>query len=207
MKNLFLLLCSMLPNHMKIFIYRKILGWDIGTNVRIGFSYINTKLLFIGDNTVIGHFNIIRRVNSMKIGEKTLISNFNCIYGASHLGWKSTLSIGSSVNFMSHHFLDVGGSITIGDSTIIGGRDSQFWSHGLAYDEFGNPALKPLDIFIGDKVYIGARSTLIGCSIPDRTVVGAGSVVTKSFEPKSTPFLIAGNPAIIKKYYKSENEE
>jgi acetyltransferase-like isoleucine patch superfamily enzyme len=67
----------------------------------------------------------------------------------------------------------------------------------------GNPALNPLDVTIGAHVYVGARSTLVGCALPDRTVVGAGSVVTKQFAAEATPYLIAGNPAIIKKRYQA----
>jgi acetyltransferase-like isoleucine patch superfamily enzyme len=204
MKKLLLLLCSISPLVIKLFIYRNILGWKIGKNVRIGISYLDSIEFSIGDDVYIGNFNIIRQLSSVTIGEKTHISNFNSFYGAAHLDWQSTLVIGKSVNCMSHHFLDVGGLITIGDHVIMGGRDTQLWAHGLIYDEYGNPALRPLNISVGNKVYIGARSTLVGCSIPDSSVIGAGSVVTKQFEQQTTPVLIAGNPATIKKYYKPQ---
>jgi acetyltransferase-like isoleucine patch superfamily enzyme len=86
---------------------------------------------------------------------------------------------------------------------LISGRDTQIWAHGLTYDPNGNPDLNPLDVTIGAHVYVGARSTLVGCAVPDRTVVGAGSVVTKQFAAEATPYLIAGNPAIIKKRYQA----
>jgi acetyltransferase-like isoleucine patch superfamily enzyme len=206
MKKILLLLCVILPVALKLFIYRRILGWKIGNNVMIGISYLDVKNVCIGDEVHIGNFNVIRRLSSMSIGEKTKISNFNGFYGAVHLHWESTLVIGKSVNFTSHHFLDVGGLITIGDNSIIGGRDSQFWAHGLVYDEFGNPALRPLSISIGNKVYIGSRSTLIGCSIPDSSVVGAASVITKQFDQQINPVLIAGNPATIRKHYKHQEK-
>jgi acetyltransferase-like isoleucine patch superfamily enzyme len=47
----------------------------------------------------------------------------------------------------------------------------------------------------------------VGCALPDRTVVGAGSVVTKQFAPEPCPYLIAGNPAIIKKRYQVSSPE
>jgi acetyltransferase-like isoleucine patch superfamily enzyme len=205
--NLFLLCCVLFPNFFKRFVYRKLLGWSIGQNVKIGFSYIDAKDVVIGDRVRIGHGNVIRNLKSLRIGGDTYIANFNSIFGASYEGWASTLEIGQSVNFMSHHFLDVGGTITIGDRAIIGGRDTQIWAHGLAYDSHGNPDLQPLNVMIGRQVYIAARSTLVGCTIPDRTVVGAGSVVTKQFVAESCPYLIAGNPAIIKKRYQADSSE
>jgi acetyltransferase-like isoleucine patch superfamily enzyme len=202
----FLILCALLPSKVKLLLYRRLLGWSIGKNVKIGFSYIDAKNVVIADRVHIGHGNIIRNLNAFQIGSDTYIANFNSFFGAIYDGWAATLTIGQSVNFMSHHFLDVGGIITIGDCTVIGGRDTQIWSHGLTYDSNGNPALNPLDVTIGAHVYIGARSTLVGCAVPDRTVVGAGSVVTNQFVAESSPYLIAGNPAIIKKRYQNPSE-
>ncbi len=62
-----------------------------------------------------------------------------------------------------------------------------------------------MNICVGEDAYIEARATLSGCSLPDRTVVGAGSVANKNFAPESTSFLIAGLPATIKKRYESKN--
>ena len=61
-----------------------------------------------------------------------------------------------------------------------------------------------MNLHVGQGVYIGARSTLIGCSIPDRAMVGAGSVVNKSFATEDYRLLIAGNPAIVKKRYDND---
>lgn len=64
--------------------------------------------------------------------------------------------------------------------------------------EFGKP------ITIGNDVWIGGSSVICpGVSIGDRTIVGAGSVVTKSF-PEDV--IIGGNPAKIIRHI-TENDE
>jgi acetyltransferase-like isoleucine patch superfamily enzyme len=199
--KLFPLLCALLPNPLKILIYRKIFGWTIGSNVKIGYSYIYAKQVLLIDRIHIGHFNIIRNLNTLQIGSDTHIANFNSIFGAPYDNWEAKLHIGQGVKIMSHHFIDVGGKIDIGDRTVLGGRSTQLWGHTSGYDPFGNLTQTPLNIHIGQDVYIGAKSALIGCGIPDRTIIGAGSVVTKHFDPEPSPLLIAGNPATIKKRY------
>lgn len=192
-----------LPRPLKIFCYRRFLGWQIGNNVKIGFSYLEGENMFIEDGAKIGHFNIIRNLNLLKMGKNAYIANFNQLYGdrRKRAGWNRELILSESVKVMSHHFMDVSGSIKIGAGTTIAGRDTHFWSHGRLYHE-DKPKLGTTDIEIGKKSYIGARATLIGCSIPDGAIVGAGSIVNKSFErDDSCSFLLAGNPAQIKKRY------
>lgn len=66
------------------------------------------------------------------------------------------------------------------------------------YNDSGERINNDKDIFIGEHVWIGERSYICkGVSIADNSVVGACSVVTKSFEESNV--IIAGNPAAIKK--------
>lgn len=209
LKKILLLLVIFLPQSLKLFCYRRFFGWQIGDFVTIGFSYIDSQQVNIGDNTRIGHFNIIRNLKQLAIGEKCYIANFNEFYGnpRQDTTWARKLLIGNKVLIMSHHFIDVVGSVTISNCTTVGGRDSHFWTHSLV-NEGGILNLQETDINIGENSYIGARATLIGCKLPNNSIVGAGSIVNKSFSEESNQsLLIAGNPASIKKRYEIRSLE
>lgn len=206
-KRIWLLLIIFLPLPLKLFAYRRLLGWKIGNSVSIGFSYLDSHQVTIGDNVRIGHFNVIRNLKYLEIGDESYVANFNQFFGnpRQDTSWKRKLLIGRKVLIMSHHFLDVVGSITISNGTTIGGRDSHFWTHSLVNEE-GIYHLKAYDLEIGENSYIGARATLISCTIPNNSIVGAGSIVNKSFsEDENYSLLITGNPAAIRKRYKKHN--
>lgn len=202
MRNFLLLVAVDLPQFAKRAIYRWLFGWKIGRHVRLGLSYIDASAVVLGDDVRIGHFNIFRGIKRLEIGAGTYIANLNQFFGTGdcYQDFQASLYFGDHVNFMSRHFVDVVGNVTIGARSTIGGRDTQFWSHTLRLRE-GRQVLEPADIFVGEEVYVGARATLVCCSIPAGAIVGAGSVVAKSFAPDECRLLLAGNPAdIIKRY-------
>ncbi|MEO0924435.1 MAG: hypothetical protein AAFY63_01035 [Cyanobacteria bacterium J06643_13] len=194
-----------LSQPLKLGFYRRFLGWQIGNEVNIGFSYLESEEVIIGDGVKLGHFNIVRNLKLLKIEKDARIANFNQFYGdrrkREQVGWNRELVMEERVRFMSHHFVDVSGTVRIGANTTIGGRDTHFWSHGRLYND-GAFKFGAINIKIGTNSYVGARATLIGCDLPDGVIVGAGSIVNKSFaHDDSCSFLIAGNPAQIKKRY------
>jgi acetyltransferase-like isoleucine patch superfamily enzyme len=205
-RKIILILIALMPNIVKIFLYKKILGYKIGCNVKIGFSYLDASNAIIEDNVIIGHFNLIKEINKLLIGQNSFIGNFNQCFGGSRRNnnWSSELIIGKKCSIMSHHFMDITGNIFIDNNTIIGGRDTHFWSHSLVNQSHSLKRI-PLNINIGKNVYVGARATLVGCNIPDFSIVGAGSVVTKAFASDNNRncILIAGNPARVKKKYEN----
>ena len=210
MRQLILVIAIFLPQTIKQLIYRRLMGWKIGKDVKIGFSYLGCRSITLEDGVKIGHFNIVRRLRNFHVGQDSSIKNFNQFFFSGNLSqspeWSGTLSIGCNVNFMSHHFIDLGGSVSIGDRTTVAGRDTHFWSHGFVPTGESRQHIRT-KIEIGENVYIGARATLLGCAIPSRAIIGAGSIVTKSFSAEESRLLIAGNPASIKKRYETSKPE
>ena len=106
------------------------------------------------------------------------------------------VKIGKSSKIQSHSFICE--KVTIGNNSFI--------RHGVMFinDRFatGGPAGGDSALWeeteIGDNVSIGSNATILPVKICDGTVIGAGSVVTKSI---SRPGIYAGNPAKILKEF------
>lgn len=116
------------------------------------------------------------------VGAETFIGPFTEI--------QKNVDIGSRCKIQSHTFICE--LVSIGDECFIG--------HGVVFIndlfETGEPARgdrsKWKSTRIGNRVSIGSNATILPVSIADRTVIGAGSVVTKNILKAG---VYAGNPA------------
>ena len=121
--------------------------------------------------------------------EVTILSPFFCDYG-------SHISIGDCtyINF-NLTVLDEA-PVTIGSHVFIGPGCSLLTAvHPLDVQERNKGIEKALPITIGDNVWLGGNVTVLpGVSIGEGSVIGAGSVVTRSVPPHT---VCAGNPARI----------
>jgi acetyltransferase-like isoleucine patch superfamily enzyme len=127
---------------------------------------------------------VINPVNlyGCEIGSKCFIGPFVEI--------QKDVRIGQRTKIQSHSFICE--LVEIGDDCFIG--------HGVMFinDLFseggpaqGNKALWK-KTFIGNNVSIGSNCTILPVSICNKTVIGAGAVVTKNID---RPGVYAGNPA------------
>jgi acetyltransferase-like isoleucine patch superfamily enzyme len=116
------------------------------------------------------------------VGAETFIGPFTEI--------QKNVNIGNRCKIQSHTFICE--LVSIGDDCFIG--------HGVVFIndlfEAGGPAGGDRNKWkatrIGNHVSIGSNATILPVSIADRTVIGAGSVVTKSIAKAG---VYAGNPA------------
>jgi acetyltransferase-like isoleucine patch superfamily enzyme len=116
------------------------------------------------------------------------------VYGLNRYLRKRGVQIGKNPHIYSDISTTESYLIKIGDNVTI--------SNGVQFVTHDNSVCKILenvtDVFgeiqVGDNCFIGARSILMyGVTIPNNTIVAAGSVVTKSIAEEGK--IIGGNPA------------
>lgn len=129
----------------------------------------------LGDYSVIEDFATVNNgVGDVLIGKQTIIGISNVIIGP----------------------VTIGNDVMLAQNIVVSGLN-----HG--YEDINiPPAKQPVKtsaITISDKVWIGANCVITaGVHIGEHSIIGAGSVVTKSIPPFS---VAVGNPArVIKKY-------
>lgn len=112
-----------------------------------------------------------------------------------------TIGVNSSVGATPGCYIQGIGEVIIGNYTIIGPNVGIISANHDAIDYRKHVNEK---IIIGDYCWIGMNSIILpGVTLGNHTIVGAGSVVTKSFEEGYC--VVAGNPAkIIKTFNKDE---
>jgi acetyltransferase-like isoleucine patch superfamily enzyme len=200
---------ALLPSFLKRPCYRLFFGYHIGKRVRIGLSIIDASECRIEDDVIIGHLNLIIRVQKLEIEDHAKIGHLNIIRGGDevHLGRYSEIIRMNEINSIAEpdvvnpidprfllgegsiittgHKIDFTDRVQIGKRSIIGGRNSSLWTHN-------RQRTRPIDI--GSFAYIGSEIRIApGGALPSRCIVGIGSVVTSEITAEG--HLIAGVPA------------
>ncbi|WP_409281761.1 acyltransferase [Pseudomonas defluvii] len=195
--------CLVLPSSkLKNFILR-MMGWEVSSSCKIGFSWISAKKISMYDNVRIGSFNFIsierlilkRGANIghlnkitgpfwLVLGERSSIGNENRVIRARKgVSWgKSILRLGYNSKITSGHIIDCTRRIKFGDNSILAGRSSQLWTHGYLHAPSGEGRFR-IDgaISIGSNVYIGSACVInAGLRISSGITVGASSCVSSS---------------------------
>lgn len=190
------------PCRLKNWLLR-IVGWQIGNNCKIGFSWINSKrtrlhegahighanlilteAIFLRRNAYIGHLNRVTGPLWLILDSHAGIGNQNTIIRAKHgVTWgRAVFRIGQWSKITAKHVVDCTRSVIIGDYSTFAGRGSQIWTHGYLHAPKGLERTRvDGSIRVGNNVYIGSACVLnAGVRISDAVTVGAASCVSKS---------------------------
>jgi len=217
---LVLAFCAVLPSFLKRPLYRLFFRYQIGKRVHIGVSIIDAGECRIDDDVRIGHLNVITRVQKLVIKDHVRIGHLNIIRGGEEVSLGRYCEIirmneinsipdpevvnpidpvfllGDGSIITTGHKIDFTDRVEIGRRVILGGRNSSLWTHNRQ---------RTMPINIGSLVYIGSEIRMApGSSIPDRSIVGIGSVVTAHLSEEGK--LIAGVPAKTVKELSSEDQ-
>jgi len=198
-----------LPSFLMVPLLRLLLGYDIGPDVKIGFSVLSARRARIGRGVRIGHFNFISHMQSLDVGDKAVIGHFNIVLGGrevrlgegAYIGRFNEinsildpvargtpdpcLTLGRGAVVTAWHKIDYTDRVTLGDSVVLAGRLSNLWTHNRQ---------DVLPVSIGENCYVGSGIQMVpGSAIGAHCVVGLGAVVTRKFTDERV--LIAGVPA------------
>jgi len=151
----------------------------IGKNVTIEPYVVIGKNVKIGSNVVIksfSHLESCKIENKVEVGPYARIRPDTILKEGSKIGnfveiKKSTVGKKSKVNHLSYiGDSEIGKSVNIGAGTITCNYDG----------------VKKSNTKIKDKVFVGSNSSLVApLTIEEKSIIGAGSVITKSVKKKS----------------------
>jgi len=204
------LLVALLPSRIKVLWYRLGLGYQVDPDVKLGFSlFVGVRRCRIGKGTRIGSLNVFIDIDDLQIGQHVQIGFLNLFRGGKKIEIRDyatvlrlnvinaipeaevvnpidpVFELGCGSVITSGHWLDFTDRITIGDHTVIGGRNSSFWTHNRQ---------RTRPIVIGHHCYLGSEVRVApGVVIPSFCIVALGAVLMDRFEREFS--LIAGNPA------------
>jgi carbonic anhydrase/acetyltransferase-like protein (isoleucine patch superfamily) len=199
MKLLLKLLLVFLPWPIRRRLLISVFKYKIHPTARIGFSFFYPVRLEMGPEATVGHLNVAVNLEKIVMHEKTTINRGNWITGYplklkgnfQHIkDRKPYLIMGKDSAITKNHLIDCTDTVTIGELTSVAGYGTQILTHSTSF-HYNSQHCAP--ITIGSRSFVGTRSILLpGTALPDSSVLGAGSVLTKAF---SEPFSLYGGVA------------
>lgn len=157
-----------------------------------------------------------KKSSTIKIGDNLVYTNGDAINplcrnirGCINAENNATIEIGNNVGISSaciwaEKYIKIGNNVNIGGDCILIDTDA----HNLDYELRRNPSTDSTfaisaPIIIEDDVMIGTRCIVLkGVTIGARSVIGAGSIVTKDIP---SDCVAAGNPCRVIRYFAEEN--
>lgn len=199
MKKLLQLGVVFLPWVLKRWVLRRFWNYRIADSARIGLSYIFPGQLTMGEGASIGHLNVAIHLERMECGAYSIIERANWITGhaidGAHFSHRAdrdpALVLGEHAAITKQHIIDCTDRVEIGAFTTVAGYHSQLITHGISVLE-GRQDCKPIRIGAYCLVGTGVK-VLGGAALPDRSVLGAGSVLNKYHTEECAVY--AGQPA------------
>lgn len=190
---------SFLGGRGRAALYRRLCGYRIAQDAKIGIALIAVADADVQAGARIGHFSIVRNLERLSLAPKARIGTFNWIFGmlpstryfTDEPERLSALIMEEDASLTSRHIVDCTNTVTLGAFSTIAGFYSQILTHGI---DVKTNRQTSAPIRVGHHAMVGTRVILLkGAWVPDRAVVGAGSVFRGA--PESTGGLWSGVPA------------
>ncbi len=173
------------------------MGHDVHPTARARASLVWKVGVFrMAAGSRMGRFNLVKNMRSVELGTGASVGRMNLV--SAHPVyiklWESSarLRLENNATITSRHSLDCSGGVSIGRFAGLFGHRSTIMSHSI---DLRRDAQTALPVEIGARSFVGTNCLILGgASLPERSVLGAGSVLVKR-RTLDAPGLYAGVPA------------
>lgn len=152
--------------------------------------------IWMGPHSRIAAWNVIKDLRVLTVSEHATIGRMNVI--SAHPVFARLYPDGARLVLRKHayvtsgHRLDCSGGVTLGEYASIAGHGSTVLTHSI---DLRADAQTAYPASIGERSFVGTGCTILGgAQLPRDSVLGAGSVLTRSRSARE-PGLWAGVPA------------
>jgi acetyltransferase-like isoleucine patch superfamily enzyme len=200
MRVIFSLLTLLFPWKVRRFLLNWFFGYNIHHTARIGYTVLLIKHLEMGPKSCIGHLNVVKGLDALKMDANALIGNLNWITGfpsneGTHFKHQTNrspiLHIGEHSAITNRHLIDCTNAVTIGKFTTVAGYRSVILTHSIDL-KYNRQISRPIGI--GNYCFLGTCCTLLwGSYLPDYSALSANSLLNKEFNEHYC--LYGGTPA------------
>ena len=164
--------------------------FELHPTSRIGRSLVFPEKLVLGPHASIGHLTMVKGLARMEVGERGSVGNLCWITGfpagtdSPHFAHqperRPELIVGAEAAITHRHLIDCTARVEIGAFSTFAGFASQILSHSIDL-EANRQSSAP--VTVGARCFVGTNCVLLGgARLPDRSVLGAKSLLNKSFE-------------------------
>lgn len=204
-----LLLFGWMPSAMKVWMYRRVLGYRVGRGVRIApggvvvgrdvtlgdhveiglLAVVMGRTISIGRHSSVGTMSYVS-CERIAIGEDARIREQVYVGGPSLP--ESSFTLGDRTIVLQMAYINATKPVVIGDDTGIGGHCLIF-THGAWLNALDGYPVNYEPVTLGKSVWLPWRVFIMpGTTIGDGSVIGANSLVQGTIPPSS---LAVGSPA------------
>lgn len=163
-------------------------GYKIHPTCRIGFSCVFPSRLIMEEGSRIEHLTVCKNIDLLHLKPHSSIGRANWITGfpltpsphfADEKDRRPELIVGEHSAITHRHFIDCTNSVVIGRFTTMAGFQSQILTHSIDLEKNRQTSMP---VRVGDYCFLGTNCVLLGgSSLPDYAVLGAKSLLNKSF--------------------------
>jgi hypothetical protein len=200
---------ALLPWRLKRFIYVRLYHWKISAGAHIGFSFVNVKHLVMESGARIGHLNIIRNCELVRLDERAEIGVLNWINGwpldrtgiyCRETNRAPEFHLGRHAAVTMMHMIDCTDRVSLGPFSLLAGCQSTIYTHSVDLKE-SRQACAP--VRIGAYTFVGTGCTILpGAGLPDYSVLAAKGLLRTDYSTSYSMY--AGVPATQVKILRSD---